>query len=120
MKKILIVDDDQSIIDVLTGALCGDDRVIRWAKDGNGALNWISKEAFDLIICDLMMPKVHGFQLIEWIKANPECRKTRILVLTAKSYRRDADKAREGGADFFMSKPFEIADIQQKVNQMLS
>ena len=120
MKKILIVDDDKSIVDLLISALAADDRVLRWAHDGKGALNWINKEVFDLVICDLMMPKVHGFQLIDWIKANPECSQIKIIVLTAKAYRRDSDRALQSGASLFISKPFEVADLQEKVKQMLS
>lgn len=120
MKKILIVDDDKRIVDVLAQALESEDRVIRWAYDGKGALNWIGKEVFDLVICDLMMPKVHGFQILEWIKSNPDCVHTRIMILTAKSYKVDADKARQGGADLFVSKPFEIAEVQEEVAKLLS
>ena len=83
-------------------------------------LNWIGKEVFDLVICDLMMPKIHGFQILEWIRSNPDCVHTKIMVLTAKSYKADADKARRAGADLFISKPFEIADLQVKVEQLLS
>jgi CheY-like chemotaxis protein len=67
-----------------------------------------------------MMPKLHGFELLEWVKANPECRQTRIMVLTAKSYRRDAEKARQSGAAVFLTKPFDVADLQAKVDQLLS
>ena len=119
MKKILVVDDDKTVVDLVAGALDIEDRAIRRAYDGKGALNWLSKEVFDLVICDLMMPKAHGFQIIEWVKANPECHHTRIILLTAKSYRRDAEKARRIGADLFISKPFEIAELQEKVNQLL-
>ncbi|TKJ41798.1 hypothetical protein CEE37_04310 [candidate division LCP-89 bacterium B3_LCP] len=120
MKKILIVDDDKSIVDVLTETLAGEDRTIRWAYDGKGALNWISKEVFDLIVCDLMMPKVHGFQILEWVRSNPGCNTTRVVILTAKSYKLDADKAKKGGADMFISKPFEIADLKEKIDKLLS
>ncbi|MCX6640185.1 MAG: response regulator [bacterium] len=120
MKKILIVDDDQTIVDLLINALGADDRTIRRAYDGKAAQNWISKETFDLIICDLMMPKMHGFQLIEWIRSNPQCAQTRIIVLTAKSYKRDAEKARLEGADLFISKPFEITELMEKVRQLLN
>lgn len=120
MKKILIVDDDKDVVDLVSAALEAEDRAIRRAYDGTAALNWLGKESFDLIICDLMMPKAHGFQIVEWVKANSECKQTRIIILTAKSYRRDADKSRQVGADLFISKPFELADLQKKVNQILS
>lgn len=120
MKKILVVDDDETIVDLLLEALQTEDRLIRHASDGAGALNWTGKETFDLIICDLMMPGGHGYQLIEQVKADREAARTKILVLTAKSFRRDAEKARQSGADLFMSKPFTIADLTQKVNQLLS
>jgi DNA-binding response OmpR family regulator len=120
MKKILIVDDDQAIVDLLTNALTSDDRSIRRAYDGKAAQSWIGKETFDLVICDLMMPKMHGFQLIEWVRSNPQSAQTKILVLTAKSYRRDQEKARQEGADMFISKPFEIAEVMEKVRQLLT
>ncbi len=119
MKKLLIIDDDKAVVDVLYEALASDDRIIRMAYDGKTALNLIGKERFDLVICDLMMPKVHGFQILEWIRSNPELRRTGIIVLTAKSYKRDEDKARQAGASRFISKPFEISDIQEKVKEML-
>jgi CheY-like chemotaxis protein len=119
MKTILIVDDDKHVVDVLSEALATEERVIRRAYDGKGALNWIGKEVFDLVICDLMMPKIHGFQIIEWIKSNSDCVHTKIMVLTAKSFKADADRARREGADLFISKPFEIADLQAKVEKLL-
>ncbi len=119
MKKILIVDDDKSIVEMLSSALAGEDRAIRRAYDGKAALNWIGKEVFDLVICDLMMPKVNGFQIIEWIKSNPDHRKTRIIMLTAKSYKRDAEMAGKAGADHFISKPFQVAELKKKVDKIL-
>jgi CheY-like chemotaxis protein len=120
MKKILIVDDDEMILDVLTRALAAEDRTFRRADDGKSALNWISKEVFDLVICDLMMPQAHGFQVIEWIKSNPDQQKTKIIMLTAKAFKKDEEKAHQAGADLFISKPFELADLQQKVAKILT
>ncbi len=120
MKKILIADDDKTIVDILSSALEAENRAIRKAYDGKAALDWIGKEIFDLVICDLMMPKAHGFQIVEWIRSRPGWSGTRIIILTAKSYRRDAEKAHEVGADIFISKPFEIRELQDKVNKLLA
>jgi DNA-binding response OmpR family regulator len=120
MKRLLIVDDDQTVVDLLISVLSAEDRLIRYAYDGISALHWIEKEAFNLVISDLMMPKGHGFQLIEHVRANPDSAQTKILVLTAKSFRRDAEKALHAGADLVLSKPFEIEELKDKVNQLLS
>jgi DNA-binding response OmpR family regulator len=66
-----------------------------------------------------MMPRGHGFEVIKSVRANPEAVATRILVLTAKSFRRDADKALASGADLVLTKPFEVTDLKAKVNQLL-
>ncbi len=120
MKKILIVDDDHTIVDLLMSALSTEDRSIRFVYDGEAATKRVAKEVFDLIICDLMLPKGHGYQVIAAVRANPEASRTKILVLTAKAFRHDLEKARELGADLVLSKPFELADLQTKVDQILS
>jgi DNA-binding response OmpR family regulator len=120
MKRLLVVDDDPTVANLVTKALAASDRVIRQAADGAAALHWISKETFDLVICDLMMPRGHGFEVIKSLRANPEASATRILILTAKSFSRDADKALASGADMVITKPFEVTDLKAKVNQLLS
>ena len=119
MKKILVIDDDRSVVDVVCQALEGDDRSIRRAYDGQAARNWIEKEVFDLVVCDLMLPQAHGLQIVEGIRAKAGSSGTRILILSAKSYQRDVDKARQAGADEFISKPFEIKRFVEKVKEII-
>jgi DNA-binding response OmpR family regulator len=120
MKRILIIDDDHAIVDLIAKAVAGEDRTIRYAFDGEAALKWIVKEVFDLAICDLMMPRKHGLQVMRKIRENPEAVRTRILVLTAKSFNRDVEKALASGADAVMIKPFDLGELQIKVSQLLS
>ncbi len=120
MKKILIVDDDRAVVDLLSKALAAEDRLIRHAYDGEAASSWISKDTFDLIICDLMLPKGHGLQLIKLIRDNPETVHTKILLITVKSFRLDAEKALAAGADLVLTKPFDLADLLLEVHQLLS
>ncbi len=120
MKKILIVDDDRTVVDLLVRVLSAEGYAVRFAYDGESAMSWIERDTFDLIISDLMMPKRHGFQLIEQVRAKPDAAGTKILVLTAKTFPRDADRAQIAGADLFLSKPFEIAQLKEKISQLLT
>ena len=119
MKKILVVDDDRTVVELLIRVLSAEGHAVRFAFDGDSAMKWIEREIFDLIISDLMMPKRHGFQLIEQVRSKPEAAGTKILVLTAKTFPRDADRAKTAGADLFLSKPFEIAQLKEKISQLI-
>jgi len=120
MKRLLVIDDDPTIVELLYEALSAEDRVIRRANNGTTALNWLGKEHFHLIISDLMMPGPHGFQIVEYIKSNPDLRSTKVILLTAKSYKRDQEKAKAIGTDLFISKPFNLEELRSTVDKLLN
>ncbi|MBU0519592.1 response regulator [bacterium] len=120
MKKILVIDDDPTIVNLLCEVLASEDRVIRRAGDGTTAMNWLEKETFHLIISDLMMPGPHGYQIVETIKSNPDLRSAKTILLTAKAYKRDEEKAKQIGTDIFMTKPFKIEELRATVDKLLS
>jgi DNA-binding response OmpR family regulator len=120
MKKILVVDDDRTVVDLLVRVLSAEGYAVRFAYDGESAMDWIERDTFDLIISDLMMPRRHGFQLIEQVRAKQDAAHTKILVLTAKTFPRDAERAQSAGADLFLSKPFEIEHLKATISKLLS
>ena len=114
MKKVLIVEDEQEIIDLLSIHLrdlnCGVD----YALDGESGLNKAKEHPYNLIILDLMLPKVNGLVVCQKLRALDNF--TPILMLTAKSEEFDKVLGLESGADDYLTKPFGIRELIARVN----
>lgn len=105
-KKILVVDDEEVIrrfVKIQLGKLGYD---VKEAEDGLKAIEQLAKDDFDLIICDIMMPKKDGWDVIKEVRANPRTKDIPIIVLTAKNEDTDMFKGYEIGASYYMTKPF--------------
>jgi len=115
---LLVVDDTAANIDVLIDAL-GDDYSVCVATDGNDALNSVKRDRPDLILLDIMMPEMDGFEVCRRVKDDPTSRDIPIIFLTAMS--EDADEARGlglGAADY-ITKPFNLAIVKARVRYHL-
>ena len=119
MKKILIIDDDASAADLAVSALEDEGYTLEQAPDGKKGLAKAAQFKPDLVIVDLMMPGVHGFQVCETLKESEFFAGGRILVTSSKSYPVDKDAARNSGADAYLTKPYLIAELRRKVRELL-
>jgi len=123
MKKlsdcnILIVDDTEMNIDILVGAL-GDDYELSVAMDGEAALEMMEIELPDLILLDIMMPGLSGYEVCEKLKKNPTAKEIPIIFLTAMTDIESKTKGFEAGAVDYITKPFEILEVKARVQTHL-
>ena len=118
-KKILIVDDEPNIVIPLQFLMEQNGYSTLVAQSGEEALELISKEKPDLILLDIMLPGVDGFEVCEIVRLNPEWRNTRVIFLTAKGRDVDIAKGMVLGADEYITKPFSNQQIIDTVKRLL-
>lgn len=115
--RILLVEDEESLAVGLEYNLIEEGYIVNWAKNGREAIDLFEKEKFDLIILDIMLPYVNGFEVAERVrKSDPQIP---ILMLTAKTESGDKVKGLEKGADDYMTKPFHLQELLLRVKGML-
>lgn len=117
--KILIVDDEEDIVDLLAYNLSRDGYAPLVARDGVEALQRASEEHPDLIILDIMMPRVDGLEVCRRIREDAVLRKTPILMLTAKTEEKDQIRGLDVGADIYLSKPISIPVLLSQTRALL-
>jgi putative two-component system response regulator len=115
----LIVDDSRAIRSVIEVCLTGVDCEVRFAHDGPRALAMIENDPPDLVLLDVQMPGMDGYEVCQRIRANPRFRLLPVVMITARSHTEDRVKALERGADDFMTKPFERAELVARVRSSL-
>ncbi len=115
MIKILIVEDEKPINDLIEMNLSEAGYSCRCAYDGMEAANIIENERFDLILLDIMLPEVNGYELLEYIKPL----EMPVIFLTAKGSVEDRVKGLKLGADDYLVKPFEIVELLARVETIL-
>ncbi len=118
-KKILIIDDDPAVFQVIKRTLELKEYLISISTDGEAGIKQIEENTPDLIILDLMLPKIPGEEICRKIKTNEKTESIPIVMLTGKSC--DADKVigRLIGANYYMTKPFDIYDLLKKIAELL-
>lgn len=119
MKKILIVDDEPNIIMSLEYTFKKSNFKVFIARDGQEALDILESETPDAIILDVMMPNVDGYATITEIKKNEKLKHTKIVFLSAKNKESDIEKGLSLGANAYMTKPFSIKKLVEKINELL-
>ena len=119
MKKILIVDDEEDIVESLRFVLEKEGYTCYCANNGDDGLKCAKEIIPDLILLDIMMPKMNGYKISRLLKFDNKYKNIPIIMLTARS--QDADKliGEETGADEYITKPFELDFVIEKVNQYL-
>lgn len=120
MYKILIADDEKALRVLIRGTLDICDCNILEAENGIKALELVKRENPDLVILDVMMPGMTGYEVCDRIKTNQDFKDTKVLILTAKGRQSDKEAAWEAMADFYLSKPFSPAELLSLVEQILS
>lgn len=118
-KRVLIVDDEQDIVETLKFLLETEGIECITAFDGEDALNKAKSECPDLIILDVMLPKINGYKVCRLLKFDSKYKKIPILMVTARSQEEDKAIGEETGADEYITKPFNIEDVVSSVKQYL-
>jgi two-component system, OmpR family, alkaline phosphatase synthesis response regulator PhoP len=119
MKKILIVDDEPNIVMSLEYTFKKNNFEVFIARDGQEALDILKNQFPDIIILDIMMPLVDGFETLEQIKKNEQLNHCKVLFLSAKNKESDIEKGMALGADAYLTKPFSIKKVVEQVNELL-
>ena len=117
--KILIADDNVPNVELLDAYLSGFDYEIETAGDGAETLEKVKTFAPDLILLDIMMPKLSGFEVCEALKSDPATRGIMILMVTALSELGDIERAVNAGCDDYLSKPVNKHELLKRVDNML-
>ncbi len=120
MPKILIADDEPSLRLLVRATLSANKSFeLIEAFDGNEALNKAQKELPELILLDVMMPGLSGFEVCERLKNDPKTNNITIIMLTAKGQQSDRDWAISVGTDYFLTKPFSPIELFNLIEKIL-
>lgn len=119
-KHVLIVDDEPNIVLSLEFLMKQAGFEVRTAPDGEQALERVRELAPDLMLLDVNMPKVNGYEVCETIKSNPETAGIRIIMLTAKGRDIEREKGLALGADNYLTKPFATQEVVALVKDILA
>lgn len=119
MKKILIVDDEPNIVMTLEYTFKKQNFEVYIARDGSEALEILENNIPNVILLDIMMPKVDGYETLKFIKKNNSLKNTKVVFLTAKNKVKDIEKGLSLGADKYLTKPFSIKKIVSEINELL-
>jgi len=116
--RVLIAEDEPHIVESLSFVLEREGFAVRAALDGEAALRELRASAPDLLILDLMLPRMNGFELLKVAKADPALKSIPVIVLTAKGQAQDRRMVDEIGAEGFMTKPFSNREIVERVREL--
>jgi CheY-like chemotaxis protein len=118
-RRILIAEDEETSRKVIALALGGDGHELHFAKDGDEVVRMAIELSPDLIIMDLMMPRTDGFKATQLIKKHPDLKNTPIVALTARTGEYDEARARQAGCDDYLTKPFRIGPLRERLARYL-
>lgn len=118
-KRILIVDDEPDIVEVLKQRLTGAGFEVIIAEDGYMGLETARREKPDLIILDLMLPKIEGYKVCRMLKFDKDYSHIPIIILTARSQPVEEEIGYSTGANLYLTKPFNGNDLVAKVKEFL-
>ena len=120
MKKILIVDDEPNIVMALEYTFKKNNFEVFIARDGQEALDILKTQQPDIIILDVMMPNVDGFETLRQIKKDERLLNCKVLFLSAKNKEKDIEKGLKLGANLYVVKPFSIKKLVDQVHELLA
>lgn len=119
MAKILVVDDEQDIVETMVFMLKQKGYECIWAYDGEEGLRLAKEESPDLIMLDVMMPKINGYKICRLLKFDSRYKNIPIIMVTARGQEQDIAIGEETGADEYITKPFEFSNVFEKIEKHL-
>jgi DNA-binding response OmpR family regulator len=121
MTKVLLVEDDVALREIYSARFTAENFEVASAGDGEEALAKALKEKPDIIILDIMMPKISGMDVLDILRSTPETKDTKIIIMSALSQSSDIEKGKELGADAYLVKSqTTLSDVVEKANEVLA
>ncbi len=117
-SRILVVDDEDNLRTILSQELQGEGYDVETAPDGRSAMDTINATPFDLVLLDIKMPNVDGFEVLKYIKQNHKTLK--VIMLTGFADLKNAIESKKLGAEDFVSKPYDLVDLLTTIERVLS
>ncbi|MBW3589061.1 MAG: response regulator [Actinobacteria bacterium] len=119
-KRVLVVDDDQSIQRVLVQTLELEGYEVATASDGVEALETLAGQLPDVVILDVMMPKLDGLDVLKRMRADERTQTVPVILLTARSSQEDIWEGWQSGVDYYMTKPFDVEELLRFLSHVLN
>ncbi|MCX7914424.1 MAG: response regulator, partial [Thermodesulfovibrionales bacterium] len=119
MKRIFVIDDEPDIVELVSYNLRKSGFEVDYALDGEVALEKLKDEKYDLVVLDLMLPSIDGYQLCSFIRNNPKLSHVPIIMLTARTDEFDKVHGLEMGADDYITKPFSPKELVARVKAII-
>jgi len=120
MKRILIADDDAVLREMIHDTLSVLGYEVTLVENSDEVLQQLAGPLPDLVLLDIQIPLLDGISLVKQIRGNPELAALKVVALSAFAMRGDDQKALDAGFDAYLTKPISIADLRNKVQQMLN
>jgi DNA-binding NtrC family response regulator len=117
-SSILVVDDEDALRTVLSNELTNEGYQVQNASDGDEAVNELTKSTYDLILLDIKMPRMNGFEVLKYVKEHHA--KTKVVMLTGFADLKNAIESKKLGADDFVSKPYDLVDLLTTIERVLA
>jgi twitching motility two-component system response regulator PilG len=118
-KKILVVEDEESLLKLESILLTSKGYEVHGVGDGQAALDALEKINPDLVLLDIMLPEIDGFEVCRRIKANEATKHIPVVMLTAKKSREDMARGEQVGADWYITKPFKSAMVIETIQRFI-
>jgi twitching motility two-component system response regulator PilG len=119
-SRILIIEDEESLLRLLTILLTSRGYRVTGVQEGSAGLAELKRTSFDLVLLDLMLPGLDGFEVCRSIKENPETRHIPVVILTARKGSADQARGVELGAEAYITKPFKSSRVMETVAELLA
>ena len=119
-KKILIVEDEESLLKLESILLTSRGYEVKGVADGQAALDVVFSMKPDLVLLDIMLPEIDGFEVCRQIKTNEATKHIPVIMLTAKKSREDMARGEQVGADWYITKPFKSAMVIETIQRFIS
>jgi CheY-like chemotaxis protein len=119
-NKILLVDDDERNIFALSAYLKAKKYKVETARDGRECLDKLKEGRYDLILLDMMMPVMDGFETLRVMRSDDEQKSNKVIALTALAMKGDMERCMEAGANDYCTKPVDIDVLIKKMNALLA
>lgn len=119
-KKILIADDEPNILLSLDFLMRKNGFNVFLARDGDEAIELIKKEHPDVVLLDIMMPTVDGYEVCEFIRKEANLAHVKVVFLTAKGKNEDQQKGYDVGADLYITKPFSTKELVKQIKELVA